>query len=73
MLIPKINSINVINLDEYESIITHWRALFTNSGNVRYFDSFGAEYIPKENKKIFITNIITNIYETQAYISIMCE
>ena len=73
MLIPKINIIYVINLDEHVSIITHRRALFTNSGNVRYFDSFGAEYIPKENEKIFITNIITNIYETQAYNSIMCE
>ena len=57
MLIPKINSIYVINLDEHESIITHRRA----------------EYIPKENEKLFITNIITNIYETQAYNSIMCE
>ena len=60
MLISKINSIYLINLDEYESVRTHWRALFTNNGNVRYFDSFGAEYIPKKNKKIFITNIITN-------------
>ena len=57
MLIPKTNSIYVINLDEHESIITHRRA----------------EYIPKENEKLFITNIITNIYETQAYNSIMCE
>ena len=49
MLIPKINSIYVINRDECESIGTHWRALYANSGNARYFDSFGVEHIPKEN------------------------
>ena len=38
----------VINLDEYESIGTHWIALYMNGNNVTYFDSFGVEHIPKE-------------------------
>ena len=36
----------VINLDEYESIRTHWIALHVNDNNVTYFDSFGVEHIP---------------------------
>ena len=32
-----------INLDEYESIGTHWIALYVNDNNVTYFDSFGSE------------------------------
>ena len=38
----------IINLDEYESIRTHWVALYVNAKNVTYFDSFGVEYIPKK-------------------------
>ena len=38
----------IINLDEYESIGTHWIALYVNDNNVTYFDSFGVEHIPKE-------------------------
>ena len=37
----------VINLDEYESIGTHWIALHVNANNIVYFDSFRVEYIPK--------------------------
>ena len=63
----------IINLDEYESIGTHWIALYVNAKNVTYFDSFGVEHIPKEIKKfIGNKNIITNIYGIQAYDSIMC-
>ena len=29
---------HIINLDEYESIGTHWIALYLNAGNVIYFD-----------------------------------
>ena len=29
----------IINLDEYESIITHWIALYVNAKKVTYFDS----------------------------------
>ena len=63
----------VINLDEYESIRTHWIALYVNDNNVTYFDSFGVEHIPKEIRKfIGNENIITNIYRVQACDSIMC-
>ena len=41
----------VINLDKYESIETHWIALYVIVENVTYFDSFGVEYIPKEIRK----------------------
>ena len=63
----------VINLDEYRHIGTHWVALYVNNNTARYFDSFGAEHIPKEIMKfIDRKNIITNIYRIQAYGSIMC-
>ena len=63
----------IINLDEYESIGTHWIALYVNGENVTYFDSFGVEHIPKEIKKIVGNkNIITNIYRIQEFDSIMC-
>ena len=39
----------------YESIRTHWIALYENAINVIYFDSFGVEHIPKEIRK-FIGN-----------------
>ena len=54
---------NVINLDEYESLGTHWVALYVMAENVTYFDSFVVKDIPK--------NITKNIYRTQAYDSIM--
>ena len=38
----------IINLDEYESIGTHWISLYVNDNNVTYFDNFGVEHIPKE-------------------------
>ena len=42
------NGAFIINLDEYESIGTHWIALYVNAENVTYFDSFEVEHIPKE-------------------------
>ena len=58
----------VINLDEYESIVTHCIVLYVNVNNIVYFDSFGVEHIPKEIKRfIGNKNIITNIYRIQAY------
>ena len=45
----------VINLDEYESIETHWIALYGYENNTTYFKSFGVEHISKEIKK-FIGN-----------------
>ena len=38
----------VINLDEYKSIGMNWVALYENSNNVIYFDSFRVKRIPKE-------------------------
>ena len=62
--LPKIkDGAYIINLDEYESMGTHWIALFVNDNNVTYFDNFGVEHIPKEiRKSIGNKNIITNIY-----------
>ena len=47
--------------------------LYVNNKSATYFDSFGAEHIPKEIMK-FIGNksIITNIFRIQAYDSVMC-
>ena len=63
----------VINLDEYSDIGTHWIALYVKINVVTYFDSFGAEHIPKEIKTFIKNrNIKTNIFRIQAYDSIMC-
>ena len=63
----------IINLEELESIRTHWIALYVNAENVTYSNSFGVEYIPKEIRKIIGNeNIIINIYRRQAYNSMMC-
>ena len=63
----------VINLHEYSDIRTHWVALYVNNKTVTYFDSFGAELIPKEIKQ-FINNknIIANIFRIHAYDSVVC-
>ena len=56
----------VKNLDEHESVGTHWIALYLNDNNVIYFDSSGVEHISKEIRKfIGNKNIITNIYRIQ--------
>ena len=53
----------IIIFDEYESIGTHWIALYVNVKNVTHFDSFGVEHIPKEIRKLVGNkSIITNIY-----------
>ena len=33
----------IISLDEYESMLTHWIALYVNAKNVTYFDRFEVE------------------------------
>ena len=38
-----------------------------------YFDSFGAEYIPKEIRKFIGNKSVANIYRMQAYNSIICR
>ena len=53
--LPKIkDGAYVINIDEYESVETHWIALYENDNNIRassydviYFDIFGVKHIPK--------------------------
>ena len=40
--------LEIINLDEYSDIGTHWIALYVNNKTVTYFDSFGVKHIPKE-------------------------
>ena len=63
----------IINFDEYESIGTHWIALYVNAKNVTYFDCFGVEHIPQEIKKFIRNkNVIANICRIQGYDSIMC-
>ena len=39
-----------INLDEYADVGTHWIALVYNRNEIVYFDSFGVEHVPEENK-----------------------
>ena len=44
-----------------------------SNNNVTCFDSFGVEHIPKEIKKfIERSTILTNIFRTQAYDSVLC-
>ena len=72
--LPKIkDGTYVINLDESESIGTHWIALYVIAENVTYFDSFGVEHIPKEIRQfIRHKNITTNIYRIHVYDSVIC-
>ena len=42
----------IINLDEYESIGTHWISLYVNAENITYFDSLGVEKILKQIRKL---------------------
>ena len=61
----------IVNLDQYESITTHWIALYENAENVTYFDSWT---YPKKNKRVIGNeNIITNIYRIKACYWIMCR
>ena len=63
----------VINLDDYADVGTHWIALFCNRSEIVYFDSFGAEHVPKEIKEFIENkNIITNIFRVQANNSVRC-
>ena len=62
----------VINLEEYSDIGTHWIALYVQTNDVTYFDSFGVEHIPEEIYK-FVSNksIRTNTFRIQAHDSII--
>ena len=72
--LPKIkDGANVINLDEFESIGPHCKALYLNANNIVYFDTSGVEHIPNENKKLMGNkNIMSNIHRIQARDLIMC-
>ena len=57
----------VINLDEYQSIGTHYIASFVNGENVTFCNSFGVRHILEEIKKFLRNkNITTNIYRMEA-------
>ena len=61
------------NLDEYADTGTHWIALFCNSNEIVYFDSFGVEHVSKEIFKIIGNKKIkANIFQIQGNDSIMC-
>ena len=58
------------------SVGIHWISLNVDVDNVKYFESFVVEYIPKEIKKLLkniIKNIITSIYRTQTCNSVMSQ
>ena len=40
----------VINRNEYADAGAHWIALFCNSNEIVYFDSFGVKHFPEEIK-----------------------
>ena len=62
-----------INLDEYADIGTLWTALFCNTNEIVYFNSFGAEHVPEEIKEfIGNKNIKANTFRVQANNSIIC-
>ena len=52
----------VINLDEYESIGTHWMTLYVNVNNTAYFDSFGVEHISKQIKNSLEIKILQQMF-----------
>ena len=63
----------VINLDGYADIGTLWIALFCNTNEIVYFNSFGAEHVPEEIKEfIGNKNIKANTFRVQANNSIIC-
>ena len=64
---------NVVNLDEYADVGTHWITLFCNRNEIVYFDSFGVEHVPEEIKEfVGNKNIKANIFRVQANNSVMC-
>ena len=46
----KKNVANVINLDEYADVGTHWIASSSNRSEIIYFDSFGVEMFLMRSK-----------------------
>ena len=57
----------MINIDEYADVSTHWIASYVLNIEIVYFDSFGVEHVPKENKTFIGNKIIkTYIFRIQA-------
>ena len=52
----------VINLDKYSDIGTDRIALYVLNNDVTYFDSFGIEHTPQENKAFIVNKNIKNKY-----------
>ena len=62
--LSKIKDGAYINIDEYDSIGTHWIALYVNAKYATYFDSFRVEHIPKGIRQFIRNkNIIINFIE----------
>ena len=55
---------DVINLDEYSGIGTHWISLsVNNSNNVTYFDSFGVKHISQRKlKHLWVIKTLKQIF-----------
>ena len=77
--LPKLkNGVYVINLDHSKNMGTDRVVIFVKEDEVIYFDSFGAEYTPKEimekieHSSLGNKNIKTSIFRIQDYNSIMC-
>ena len=63
---------DVINLDEYADVGTHWIALSCNRSEIVYRDSFAVEHVPEKIKEfIGNKNIKANTFWVQAKNSIM--
>ena len=63
----------IIRLDEYADVGTHWIALFCKKSKIVYFDSLSVEHIPEKIKEFIRNkNIKANIFQIQANNSIMC-
>ena len=63
----------IINLDNSKNTGTHWVVIFVKKDELIYFDSFGVEHIPEENKKLIGNkNIKSNIFRIRSYDSVMC-
>ena len=71
--LPKLkNGAYVVNLDQYADSGTHWIGLYLKNNEAIYYDSFGAEYVPKEIIFFFGNkDIKTNTFRIQAYDSTM--
>ena len=47
------NETYIINFDNYSNVSTHWVTIYVKTNEVTYFDSFGAENIPKKDPRSY--------------------